>query len=169
LDIPAKGDDEEIGGQWPGPKPSLVSTMSRLPRLRFFHSTYLRKNILVGPPDPVSNLRPVLYDGLPDQKKTNAYSSRELRAHPMDPHKFELDLASQRLDKFNQEFWTNVRFTIIQSESNFLFDRVIRDFTSLERFSLILGTRGCNWPEHPRSVSEWNKSISRNSMRYGCN
>lgn len=64
--------------------------------------------MLVGPPDPVSNLRPVLYNGLPDQTKTNAYSPQELRAHPIDPNKFELDLASQRIDKLNHEFWTEV-------------------------------------------------------------
>lgn len=66
-------------------------------------------SILVGPPHPISNLRPVLYNGIPDQTKTNAYSPNELRPNlSLDPTKFQLDLTLQRLDKFNHDFWLNV-------------------------------------------------------------
>jgi hypothetical protein len=68
-------------------------------------------HILVGPPHPVSNLRPALYNGLPDQSKSNAYSRNELCSDiPVDPNKFQLDLTLQRIDKSNHEFWVQVRY-----------------------------------------------------------
>jgi apoptogenic protein 1 len=70
-----------------------------------------RFHILVGPPHPVSNLRPVLYNGLPHHSKSNAYSPHELRDElPVDSHKFQLDLTLQRIDKYNHEFWVQVHY-----------------------------------------------------------
>ncbi|KIM23988.1 hypothetical protein M408DRAFT_332046 [Serendipita vermifera MAFF 305830] len=68
---------------------------------------------LVGPPHPVSNLRPALYNGVPDQAKTNAYSPNELHSHlPINADKFQLDNALKQLDKLNHDFWveSNQRF-----------------------------------------------------------
>lgn len=78
-------------------------------------------HILVGPPHPISNLRPVLYNGLPDQLKSNNYSPHELRADiPVDPTKFQLDLTLQRIDKTNHEFWVQVIYNLTTYESYIL-------------------------------------------------
>jgi len=81
--------------------------------LRFLHTTIPQNQILVGPPHPVSNLRPVLYNGIAHDddhaKPINAYSPNELQSHiPIDPDKFQLDLTLKALDKFNHDFWVEV-------------------------------------------------------------
>ena len=77
--------------------------------VRRLYTAAAARNKLVGPPHPVSNLRPVLYDGLPDQAQSTNYSPRELRSHiPVDGTKFQLDLSMQRIDKFNHDFWADV-------------------------------------------------------------
>jgi apoptogenic protein 1 len=94
------------------------AAMSKRAFNRFLHITARTKSgiksVLVGPPHPVSNIRPVLYDGqLPDRTATNAYSAREVqppRDAASDPTKFQLDLTLQRLDRFNHNFWLDVRF-----------------------------------------------------------
>jgi Apoptogenic protein 1 len=79
--------------------------------LRLFHSS-VRASDYVGPPDPVSNIRPVLYD---DPGSTSAESP--LR-HPYaldefrdEPHSVEYQwkLQRQQLDAFNDGFWRDVR------------------------------------------------------------
>jgi len=85
--------------------------MSKQGITRLLHTTILRNQILlVGPPHPISNLRPVLYNGVPDdQSKTNAYSPNELQSHvPTNPDKFQLDHSMKSLDKFNHDFWAEV-------------------------------------------------------------
>ncbi|PVF99116.1 hypothetical protein CPB86DRAFT_703866, partial [Serendipita vermifera] len=102
------------------------STMSKRVFSRQLHITATTKSgiksVLVGPPHPVSNIRPILYDGqLPDQTPTNAYSAREVQPHNEtsgDPHKFQLNLTLQRLDRFNHDFWldSNTRFHSAQEK-----------------------------------------------------
>ena len=78
--------------------------------LRHFHFS-IRTSDYVGPPDPVSNIRPVLYD---DPAITSAESPR----HPYaldefrdDSHALEYQwkLQRQQLDAFNDAFWRDVR------------------------------------------------------------
>ncbi|KAG8855568.1 hypothetical protein FRB91_001989 [Serendipita sp. 411] len=90
---------------------SLAMSKQRISRA--FHAANKSKKILVGPPHPISNIRPTLYDGLPDQTPTKGYSPRDLSSHEaVDPDRFQLNLSMQRLDKFNHEFWadSNTRF-----------------------------------------------------------
>ncbi|KAI0256835.1 hypothetical protein BJV78DRAFT_1384648 [Lactifluus subvellereus] len=92
--------------------------------LRLLHSS-ARICDRVGPPDPVSNIRPVLYD---DPVSTSAESSR----HPYSLHEFRDDtdtnadtdtleyqrkLQRQQLDAFNDAFWrdTNTRFEVAKA------------------------------------------------------
>ncbi|CCA70977.1 hypothetical protein PIIN_04910 [Serendipita indica DSM 11827] len=100
---------------------SLGSTMSKLKTIRRLHTSLITRNTLVGPPHPVSNLRPVLYNGLPDQTQTNNYSPRELRSHvPVDGTKFQLELSMQRIDKFNHEFWADSNKRFYETKDAFL-------------------------------------------------
>jgi len=87
---------------------------SLLRPLRLFHSS-VRASDYVGPPDPVSNIRPVLYD---DSGSTSAklplrhpYALDEFRdeSHSVE---YQWKLQRQQLDAFNDAFWrdTNSRF-----------------------------------------------------------
>ena len=85
-------------------------TSSVLPLLRHFRPS-ARTGDYVGPPDPVSNIRPVLYD---DPSVTNAEPLR----HPYALDEFRDDsytleyqwkLHRQQLDAFNDSFWRDVR------------------------------------------------------------
>ncbi|KAI0065381.1 hypothetical protein BV25DRAFT_1798454 [Artomyces pyxidatus] len=63
----------------------------------------------VGPPDPISNIRPILYDDpLPDSPR-HPYSLSEFRGDTRD---YQWKLQRQQLDAWNHAFWTdsNTRF-----------------------------------------------------------
>ncbi|KZS99210.1 hypothetical protein SISNIDRAFT_546017 [Sistotremastrum niveocremeum HHB9708] len=67
---------------------------------------------LVGPPDPVSNIRPAIYSSArPTLPSIHPYSSHEF---PPDGEPAQIALAIQReaLDHFNHSFWklSNMRF-----------------------------------------------------------
>ncbi|THH17814.1 hypothetical protein EW146_g3081 [Bondarzewia mesenterica] len=81
-------------------------------RLRALHtSTPLRNRI--GPPDPISNLRPILYDDppptTPPAEPRHPYSLSEFRG---DVREYQWKLQRQQLDEYNHAFWTdsNARF-----------------------------------------------------------
>jgi hypothetical protein len=73
---------------------------------------------LVGPPDAVSHLRPVIYDNRPSSYLVqHPYSLREFRdleeqnnEHENDFGNYELKLRMAQLDVFNHDFWTEVSF-----------------------------------------------------------
>ncbi|KAK7693445.1 hypothetical protein QCA50_003013 [Cerrena zonata] len=80
-------------------------------QLRRIHATCVRKDI-VGPPDQVSNLRPVIYDDapiLPPDGVRHPYSLREFTG---DTREYHWKMQRQQLDAYNHEFWTdsNTRF-----------------------------------------------------------
>lgn len=100
-------------------------------------STSTPSRDLVGPPDPVSNLRPVIYDELPmPQAKPGQNTSRALahRPHPYSLNEFtstarettrddygayQLRMKQQELDAFNHAYWTEVcRPTFYQPSSS---------------------------------------------------
>jgi hypothetical protein len=91
--------------------------MSKRGIVRLLHTTILRNQMLVGPPHPLSNLRPALYNGVrDDQPKTNAYAPNEFQSHvTINPDKFQLDNSLRSLDKLNHDFWAevSVRFPIV--------------------------------------------------------
>lgn len=71
---------------------------------------------LVGPPDPVSNLRRVVYDRVEESKALHPYSVDEFPADTnlTDPDggrarlDLEWNIARGRLDSFNHHFWADV-------------------------------------------------------------
>jgi len=81
--------------------------------LRLFHSSMLTANY-VGPPDPVSNIRPVLYDDLGPtslESPRHPYSLDEF-GRDSDTLEYQWKLQRQQLDAFNDAFWrdTNTCF-----------------------------------------------------------
>jgi hypothetical protein len=81
--------------------------------LRLFHSSVRTANY-VGPPDPVSNIRPVLYHDLdPTSVESpltrHPYSLDEFR-NDSDTLEYQWKLQRQQLDAFNDAFWRDVRF-----------------------------------------------------------
>ncbi|KAI0054127.1 hypothetical protein FA95DRAFT_1551934 [Auriscalpium vulgare] len=79
--------------------------------LRTLHSSSVRLN-RVAPPDPISNIRPILYDDpLPptDEELRHPYSLSEFRG---DMREYQWKLQRQQLDSWNHAFWTdsNTRF-----------------------------------------------------------
>jgi hypothetical protein len=70
----------------------------------------------IGPPHPISNIRPVIYDDTvhPPQSSTHPYSLQEFqharRTHdPLVDYELRWKLHKQQLDTFNHAFWTDVR------------------------------------------------------------
>jgi hypothetical protein len=75
---------------------------------RAFHVTALRRD-LIGPSDPVSNLRLVIYDDAPPplhSEVRHPYSLREFRG---DTREYQWKIQRQELDAYNHAFWTEVR------------------------------------------------------------
>lgn len=83
---------------------------------RFFHTSPQRCNHLIAPPDPISHMRPVIYDDAP------LPSPPSLLRHPYSLSEFmtdsqsrrgelelQLKLERQQLDAFHQTFWLDVR------------------------------------------------------------
>jgi apoptogenic protein 1 len=90
-------------------------TSLALRRLRPLHSTVPTANY-VGPPDPVSNIRPVLYNDLgstttAESPQKHPYSLDEFRNDDSeDTLEYQWKLQRQQLDAFNDAFWRDVRF-----------------------------------------------------------
>ncbi|KZP11960.1 hypothetical protein FIBSPDRAFT_755665 [Athelia psychrophila] len=81
---------------------------------RCLHST-ARKCNLIGPPDPISNLRPVLYSNASKgahSELSHPYSLREFSGDIVVDHDLQWRLHQQDLDAFSHKFWTdsNLRF-----------------------------------------------------------
>ena len=90
-------------------------TSSVLRPLRLFHSSLPTANY-VGPPDPVSNIRPVLYhdpDPTSVESPRHPYSLDEFREfrHDSDTLEYQWKLQRQQLDAFNDAFWRDVRLS----------------------------------------------------------
>ena len=78
---------------------------------RLFHSTIQRLN-RIGPPHPISNIRPIIYDDLPPPpppQQQHPYSLEEFST-TQETVKDETVFRMQRtqLDQFNQHFWLDV-------------------------------------------------------------
>ncbi|EKM55618.1 uncharacterized protein PHACADRAFT_94000 [Phanerochaete carnosa HHB-10118-sp] len=88
--------------------PRCVSTS--FCRSRTLHASFPRRD-LVGPPDPVSNLRPVIYDDTPAQSApaSHPYSLKEFTG---DTREYQWKVQRQELDAYNHNFWadSNTRF-----------------------------------------------------------
>ena len=88
------------------------STSLALRPSRLLHSSVPTANY-VGPPDPMSNIRPVLYNDLspttPESPK-HPYSLDEFQNDSEDTLEYQWKLQRQQLDAFNDAFWRDVRF-----------------------------------------------------------
>ncbi|PCH38017.1 hypothetical protein WOLCODRAFT_64292 [Wolfiporia cocos MD-104 SS10] len=91
----------------------MTAVLARAPRLRvrLFHSSIVC-NHLVGPPDPVSHLRPVIYDDDVRPRRTNVTHPYSLREFGGDTEEYQWKMQRQQLDAYNQAFWadSNSRF-----------------------------------------------------------
>jgi hypothetical protein len=80
-------------------------------RLRFLHSTLQACN-RIDPPDPVSQLRPILNNDTRSSRTNripHPYSLFEFDStDPTSDYELQWTLHSQQLDAFNHEFWTDV-------------------------------------------------------------
>jgi len=102
--------------------PSLFQTITRkpcisLPRAHGFHMSRIRRD-LVAPPDPVSHMRPVIYDDPPSKLVAlrHPYSLSEFKdGNANDPGNYELQfhLLRQQLDSLHQNFWLDVGAQIL--------------------------------------------------------
>ncbi|KAI0362164.1 hypothetical protein OH77DRAFT_1466569 [Trametes cingulata] len=96
--------------------PLSLSSSSSLPvkaphSARAFHASLSRRH-LVGPPDPVSHLRPVIYDDAPPPPKPRVRHPYSLREFTGDTREYQWKMQRQELDAFNHAFWldSNTRF-----------------------------------------------------------
>ena len=76
--------------------------------VRTFHVSLSRKH-LVGPPDPVSHLRPVIYDDAPPPPPPQVRHPYSLREFTGDTREYQWKMQRQEIDAFNHEFWQEVR------------------------------------------------------------
>jgi Apoptogenic protein 1 len=94
----------------------LLKARPHVPQ-RLFHSSVCAKH-LVGPPDPLSNFRPVIYDDYSSPSSssllTQSNNSKSLQ-HPYSLEEFSGDvrdyqwkLQRQQLDAFDHLFWSDV-------------------------------------------------------------
>jgi hypothetical protein len=85
--------------------------------MREMYSSPRHRSQLVGPPDALSHLRPVVYENLPITSRVqHPYSLHEFREleessseHEDDYGNYELKLRMAQQDAFNHEFWSEVR------------------------------------------------------------
>jgi apoptogenic protein 1 len=89
---------------------SLARLSRALPRCRLLHVSAPRRD-LVGPPDPVSNLRPVIYDDPPTPASSASSHPYSLREFTGDTREYQWKVQRQELDSFNHKFWTDVSVT----------------------------------------------------------
>jgi apoptogenic protein 1 len=100
---------------------SPVRSLARvsLPARRALHSTVAR-SYLIGPSDPVSNIRHVIYDTQPGESSgaTKDHHPYSLREFSDDPHsaasdtdhgRYQWKMHSQQLDALNHRVWAEVR------------------------------------------------------------
>lgn len=101
----------------------MTTTMYKVPHFRalsrLLHVSSTSRH-LVGPNDPVSNLRPIIYTDTPTPAASHSQGSRQREVnHPYSlneftdvPHDHTLELqyklAREQLDAFNHNYWTEV-------------------------------------------------------------
>lgn len=79
---------------------------------RAFHSS-CRVCDLVGPPDPITHMRPIIYDDAPQlpsapSRLRHPYSLEEFNPRLAGPFELQWKLQRQQLDEFHQAFWLDV-------------------------------------------------------------
>ena len=84
----------------------------RPPHVRPFHASVVCQH-LVGPPDPVSHLRPVIYDDAPPPppQTRHPYSLKEFTG---DTREYQWKMQRQELDAHNHQFWKEVCVLLVE-------------------------------------------------------
>ena len=77
------------------------------PQVRHLHASLVRRH-LVGPSDPISNLRPVIYDDAVPERRTDVTHPYSLREFGGDTREYQWKMQRQQLDAYNHAFWTDV-------------------------------------------------------------
>ncbi|KAI0035096.1 hypothetical protein K488DRAFT_76869 [Vararia minispora EC-137] len=101
-----------------------VRSLPQVHAVRFLHATSRLARTLIGPPDPISNLRPVLYDASDTPRPVKStvvihpYSLSEF-ARPESDLEYGWRWHRKQLDAFNHAFWTdaNTRFTSARDDA----------------------------------------------------
>ncbi|KAJ3533365.1 hypothetical protein NM688_g7292 [Phlebia brevispora] len=111
---------------------TALRTRAFAPRnCRAIHSSLVRRN-LVGPPDPISHLRPVIYDDAPPPPPSDVRHPYSLREFTGDTREYQWKMQRQDLDTYNHAFWTdtNSRF---QAAKQALLDSLPEACTPLDK------------------------------------
>jgi len=138
---------------------------------RLFHSTVCAKH-LVGPVDPISNIRPIIYDDDPTPSASSSSFATQSQnngclLHPYSLKEFSGDirdyqwkLQRQQLDAFDHLFWSdnNSRFEAAKAAAL----DALPENSTLEDHEFVLAEFYRNWliQETPRLAaynSEWRK------------
>ncbi|KAF8503427.1 hypothetical protein F5888DRAFT_1792434 [Russula emetica] len=135
--------------------------------LRLLHSSVPTANY-VGPPDPVSNIRPILYNDLnstiAESPQHHPYSLDEFRNDSLDTLEYQWKLQRQQLDAFNDAFWrdTNTRFEVAKAAV----ESGLPPHATAEQCEEHLGEFYKNWvlQEAPRQ-EEYDSEWRRRSMQ----
>ncbi|KAJ3999120.1 hypothetical protein F5050DRAFT_1551071, partial [Lentinula boryana] len=86
---------------------------------RLLHVSFKIQRHLVGPPDPISHLRPIIYDDVPPPPVpavvNHPYSLQEFDPEPaknLNAYEMQWKLQRQQLDDLSQNFWleSNARY-----------------------------------------------------------
>ncbi|KAI0636925.1 hypothetical protein C8Q77DRAFT_1154813 [Trametes polyzona] len=95
----------------PLPHPPPVPTARTPSSIRYFHASLSRRH-LVGPPDPISHLRPVIYDDAPPPAAPRVRHPYSLKEFTGNTREYQWKMQRQELDAFNHAFWldSNSRF-----------------------------------------------------------
>ncbi|KAH9856928.1 hypothetical protein C2E23DRAFT_805982 [Lenzites betulinus] len=85
-----------------------------MPCARNFRTLHVSasRNHLVGPPDPISHLRPVVYDDAPPPAAPRVRHPYSLGEFTGNTREYQWKMQRQELDAFNHSFWldSNTRF-----------------------------------------------------------
>src|SRR5579872_2573725 len=92
---------------------ATTTALRAITHLRLFHSTTCVK-YLVGPPDPISNIRPAIYHQ-EDPSSSTSYGDKVQHPYSLKEftqvggaHDYQVNLQKAQLDAFDHAFWTNV-------------------------------------------------------------
>ena len=83
------------------------------PQVRHLHASLVRRH-LVGPPDPISNLRPVIYDDAVPEHRTDVTHPYSLREFGGDTREYQWKMQRQELDAHNHQFWKEVCVLLVE-------------------------------------------------------
>ncbi|KAF9792770.1 hypothetical protein BJ322DRAFT_1031313 [Thelephora terrestris] len=137
-------------------------------RLRLFHSTACTK-YLVGPPDPISNIRPAIYHQ-EDPSSSTSYGDKVQHPYSLkefiqaeNSEDYQVNLQKTQLDAFDRAFWTNNNYRFEAAKAAAL-DALPEKATAQDR-EFVLSNFYRDWliQESPR-LEAYNETWRRRSL-----